>query len=56
MAVQSVPSLMGITKAPYASFSGKTEVVARAGLLDDVTTIDDITTITVWLLFLRGVF
>ena len=27
MAVQSVPSLMGITKAPYASFSGKSEAV-----------------------------
>ena len=23
MAIQSVPSLMGITKAPYASFAGK---------------------------------
>ena len=25
MPVQSVPSLMGITKAPYASFAGKVE-------------------------------
>ncbi len=28
MAVQSVPSLMGITKAPYASFAGKSEAEA----------------------------
>ena len=25
MAVQSVPSLIGLPKAPYASFAGKTE-------------------------------
>ena len=30
MAVQSVPSLMGLPKAPYASFAGKTESVAVA--------------------------
>ena len=28
MAVQSVPSMMGITKAPYASFAGKSEAAA----------------------------
>ena len=27
MAVQSVPSLIGLSKAPYASFAGKTESV-----------------------------
>ena len=31
--------------------------VVAAGLLDDVTTIDDITTVTVWMLvLLRGIF
>ena len=29
MAIQSVPSLMGVTKQPYASFSGKTEEDVR---------------------------
>lgn len=28
MAVQSVPSLMGVTKQPYGSFSGKSAAVA----------------------------
>lgn len=35
MAVQSVPSGMGVTKAPYASFAGKVPpaVVAYSGFL-----------------------
>ncbi len=31
MAIQSVPSLMGITKAPYASFAGKSEAEVVTG-------------------------
>ena len=35
MAVQSVPSLIGLPKAPYASFAGKTESVL--GIVPDST-------------------
>ena len=29
MAVQSVPSAMGLTKSPYASFAGKVEITTQ---------------------------
>ncbi len=38
MAIQSVPSLMGLSKAPYASFAGKTEEVPPSiGAITDST-------------------
>ena len=55
MAVKSIPSLMGVSKKPYASFAGKTGTTGRIGGFDDLSTIDDIITAAVWVLvFLRG--
>ena len=48
MAVQSVPSLNGVSKQPYASFAGKSESVGIEGMLVNVDTIDNITTMTGW--------
>ena len=57
MAVQSVPSLNGVSKQPYASFGGKSEAAAvAAGRITSLTLVTDITRITALMLFLKELF